>query len=675
MNLPDSKSTVPASTASLAWAGAALLLVLATMSWASFDQSTGQSMAIALLFTLLIDGSMLVAWFAGAWGYGRLMQRALLGNAFESWSVAMAMGTSAQMILAWTLGWAGWLNAITSWALIAPGLTLAIAQARSKRLAPPVCSWAICLAAVPLGLLLTASTIAPGMLWRIPTPDGSTTRNILESYDALSYHLQLPRQWVADGAIRGLQHNVYSYLPGGLEAIFTQLLHMHGDTLAAATTCQLLHALLAILAATCIAQLTITLARRSTTAAPIARIAGSGAGALYLAAPWTIATGSMAFNDQATNALGLAALLIALHPHDAKPMRRGLAAGGLIGAACLAKLTAAGLWGLPVLVVLIVSVQSKRGRAIVGFILAAAVPLGLYMLRNGLWTGNPLFPMATDWLGLAHWTSDQANRWQQAHLPDLSLMQRIDRLRTLGLMHPYYAFIIWPAALAGAMLSIAARRHRREGLVLSIALMLQVFMWIGPTHLQSRFLLPALAIACVLTGLGAAQMRQAAMSGLVVLALVGVTSWQSIDAYRAQWLGRAATFIGQTREVSQWMVPWGPINQLPADAKIYAEGFAQPFYVGRPMTYHTVWDTSPLGALMHERGAAGAIQSLRDQGYTHLLIDYQMLRLWWGRGNYGYDPRFGPDEMRAIEQLRLSVAFTDPPPTCVLYELSPTVAR
>ncbi len=663
----DQRSAM-ATAAPFAAAGVALL---AGLAWASDDPAGRSSAWAALLLTLIVDGALVGAWFIAAAGLGRVVHAATLGPTHKCPASQVALGAGAMIVLAWALGWAGWLNGFTAWGLVVVGLALAAAGLIKHRDMKPTASWALWLAGPAVGLLFAAAAVAPGALWRVPMPtDAGGAKHVLIAYDVLSYHLQLPREWFNAGRITGYEHNVYSYLPGGLEAAFTQLMHMRGDPLAAATACQLLHAAFALLAAACIAQLVIALAARAQVRHRLARLAGASAAAVYLAVPWTIVTGSMAFTEQATNALGAAALLIAMHPGQPRPLGRGVAAGWLVGGAAMCKLTAIGMFGVPVAFVLIWGAHHGRRRALLGYLVGGAIPMGLFMLRNWMWTANPVFPMATGLLGTAHWTNQQAGRWQDAHSPLLDFATRGRRLVTMMIAHSHYGLVVWPAAAAGAAIVIALRGTRRVGVMLLIFALLAVAFWLSVTHLQSRFVTAVLVPACVLIGLGLARLRFAPAALLIAAGLVGVLCWHSAQAYRGQWRGGAAGLIGQTRQMATLLPPWGPINALTGEPRIYAEGFAAAFYVQPTITYHTVWDASPLGALIDEHGAAGAIDRLREAGYTHLLIDYQMLNLWWSNDNYGYDPRFGPAQLRAIEALRLPVVFVDPPPIYVLYDLT-----
>jgi hypothetical protein len=79
-----------------------------------------------------------------------------------------------------------------------------------------------------------------------------------------------------------------------------------------------------------------------------------------------------------------------------------------------------------------------------------------------------------------------------------------------------------------------------------------------------------------------------------------------------------------------WPALW--INHLlPPDASVLCVGEATPFYYrdGR-ITYQTTWDRGPMSRLMRQApDDPGAwIDALAAEGFTHLLVNVTMLRIW-----------------------------------------------
>ena len=94
--------------------------------------------------------------------------------------------------------------------------------------------------------------------------------------------------------------------------------------------------------------------------------------------------------------------------------------------------------------------------------------------------------------------------------------------------------------------------------------------------------------------------------------------------------------------------PHRTLNALPRGSRIYTEGFAVPFYVQTPLTYHTCWDASPIAPALRSGGVTEARRWLKSRGFTHVLIDMAMIDLWLSPGNYGFDLR--REEIQALAE-------------------------
>jgi len=499
-------------------------------------------------------------------------------------------------------------------------------------------------------------------------------------YDVLSYHLQLPKEWIAAGAIEGHEHNAYSYLPNLVEAAYAHLGVWRGSMVDAAVAAQLLHVAMAIIAACAIGRLVTDVTSD--------RSAGLISGAAYLAVPWTLVTGSMAYNEQAVMAFGAAAIAMAARTivsADDKPThwRVAILIGVLVGASILAKLGGGAMIGAAVFVVMAAKRHGawKRWSArVVAFVGAAAAIVALWTTRNGLWTDNPVFPMFTAELGTGHWTDEQAARWTAAHTPgDQSALAR---LWSQGVAHFQYGYIVAPAALLATIARLAIRgRARRVAITLTVGALLMTGMWLALTHHQSRFLIPLLLPGVALIGLGVAALPRVPQIAAGVC-LIAALTLQSAYLYHGWGEVPHATsapyLIGYTGYYTD-PPPEAPpvrldqaINMLPDSAKVYTEGFATPFYVTRPIDYHTVWDTSPLAEAFESNGAASGIAWLKAQGYTHVGIDWVMLHVWTQPGNYGYDPRLPPHLLKAFADQHLTMVFAQQNPerpTQALYRI------
>jgi hypothetical protein len=635
----------------LAFGGA--LLLMAGLFLASQAAIPDPRRFALLLVTLLQEGSPAAGWLLAAGGYGHALRRLILARTAGSGGEAgldarftgqIALGAATLMLIDWLLGWAGVMNTATVWAASGIGWLLCAGQiierSRGSTVAPRSAVSPFVLAAMPAtGLMLGAACVAPGLLWS----------SEFAGYDVLGYHLQLPREWMSAGRVVGLEHNAYSYLPNLVEAAYLHLGWWRGSMHQAVYACQLLHTALAIGAAMALADLL----RRGGGAG-----SGAAAGVVYLTMPWTLVTGSMAYNEQAVMLFGVAAMGLAMDPTaaDAPPasraarIARGAGIGFLCGAATLAKLNALGMIALPTALVLL---HARSGRACLGsFALAYAAVVLLWMARNALWVGNPLFPMAGPWLGTGHWTADQAARWSAAHGPG-SIAAGPASLWNQAVGHLQFGYVGFPVAALGTFVGFTAPALRRLTTAMLLIAAAQIAFWIVFTHQQSRFLIPLLAPMSVLCGVAVIGLWRHALGGKLWIVVLLVHTAIGAGLYLGEAGGAAPLGIDgvalfkRPASDGSFPTPASMINGLYPGAKVYAEGFATPFYLVTPTDYHTVWDRSPLGEVL-DQGPSACARWLKDRGYSHVLIDTTMLRLWRSPGNYGYDSRVTPQRLEEM---------------------------
>lgn len=611
----------------------------------------------------------------------------------DSVPIQLAVGVALMVSLSHLLGVLGLLNSITAIGVCAVGLGLVGGQLAAlfragERPAPLGAGRTVLLAlAMPAAaVLVVAALMPPGVLW------GSE----YGGFDALSYHLQLPQEWLARGSIAPVEHNVYSYLPGYIESAFMHLgamtlapndpLSPNGLGLLAGSgwrllACQGLHAGLVVVAAWLTARATTRLAQHAGIAAPFARWAGAVAGGLTLATPWAVITGSLAYNEAGVNTMLAGVMLVCVQPRMSPAVRGGLV-GLLVGTACGFKPTALFFVGLPAGLMLIAAnlrTLKPLGRAVAMGTAVGLLTLSPWLVRNFLHSGNPVFPFAADILGSGHWTSEQLARYQSAHTFDGSIA---DRLRTLvwtspasaagaptverfrGLANPQWGVLPVFAAGALAVLLATGGRTRSIALLLAGCLCAQLIAWLAFTHLQSRFLLPLLPIAAAAVGLTLARLgvvapdRPGARGAAKMLAGVAVAG-QSIFTlviYNAQNNGTAgnwlpifpAAFTGRTAETPDSTAA-GWCNTRPLEAGlVLLVGDSTPLYFGPGVVYHTTYDTSPLGELMRDfpDDPAAWTRGLRGLNIGWLLVNDSELRRLHASG--WYDPDVTPERVRSL---------------------------
>jgi hypothetical protein len=671
-------------------AGVALATLAVTAGWTG---PLSTNLLIESLVAWGTTGAVAGLWLAMALGFGATLWPLLRpdgraqGRAIEQWAMLGALGVAAALLLDMALGATGLLalgRGLVAWGVTLAGCLLFVLHLR--RGTPPGLGLArstsslapIVAAGIPIGVLLLAATSAPGWLWR----------SEFGGYDALSYHLQLPKEWLALGRTETLTHSVYSALPSAVETAFLHCFLLAGGPERGAIAAQQLVALVTLLSALGVA----ALARRVTTT-----LGAALAAALWLATPWTVVVGSLAYNDGFVSLFligGLLLVMAAPTERMSERLRVGGALGILVAAACGAKLTAAGFLLLPLIAVAIL--RQRRAAWVTLACAAAIATIGLlpWLVRNAIATGNPFFPFATDAFGLGHWTAEQAQQFREGH-GSPGIGSGVRRLWSQWIAfgvgtapNPQDPWLVqWsilPIAglIAGGALLVRAaqRRWRVWPTALLLVIAVQCAFWILLTHQQSRFLLPTAVPLAVLAAWGIVRApRPAIVATLVAFAastaplflLRGEGLVPMMEGGERVVRSAPAIFIGAApictgdgardaisrapnetaRRAAEQSAPLSFFlnHAIPAKDRVLLVGDAKPFWYRRgdeTLSYATVWDRgalSAVAALDPDRPEAWSARLL-DQGYTWVVIDWAMLANWANKG--WLDPNLTEERMQ-----------------------------
>jgi len=516
-------------------AAIAVATLVAIAIFSSLGTPAGISPATPLL-TIILNcyGSLLLSilFIAGcivlAIPLRRFWSSSTESAASDSSAITAAVGLSLGLTLTHIIGQSGLfrIGALPIGAMLIPaigaatliwGLASLVQRARAGLIPRP--SYQYLFWAPAIGILLTAASSPPGWLW--DTEFGG--------FDALSYHLQLPQEWFVANRIEPVRHNVYSYLPSYMEAVFTSFAHYgrlpqndatgfgngfglltpdaSGQNAWLALACQHVHALITLLGAWIIA----ALARTMGASRPISLVIAACA----LATPWFIVTGSLAYNEGAVIALFAGAMLVAAQ-RDLSPTLRGMLCAFIIGVACGCKPTAILFCAPPVAILLLGTTPVRTWPKLAAAGIAVGIlSLSPWLLRNILNCGNPVFPYLHTLFGDAHWTSEQFSRYAGAHHANEPLLDRLKLLifadssnpsspqsqgQHRGILHPQFGWL--SLILVGSSAYVLFASHtRRVGMLLVLGLISQVVAWVFFTHIQSRFLLPVLVPVAALFAL------------------------------------------------------------------------------------------------------------------------------------------------------------------------------
>ena len=456
-------------------------------------------------------------------------------------------------------------------------------------------------------------------------------------YDALWYHLELPRQWLLAGRPVDNVTEYVSLYPMGFDLLFGMALAFGSDSAA-----RLIHWICLVLAMILLVRAVHRLADQDS---------GWLAAAIFAAIPTVLWEATTAYVDLALATYTLAATVALLEWLDRKDDGWLRVAGAMLGFGCAIKHL--GLIALTAIVAVIV--VSQRRRLLPKALEVARWLIVVPLLMGGPWYArawtaarNPVAPMLVEVFGI-----QPPERWTQRAEDGL------DRFEArFGRGHNPAAMLRLPwdvtmhgAAFGGALgvvvlasvpgMALAIRRHRRLLGVL-VGVVIYAAVWTSPvSSLQFRFLFPVLPFLAILAAAGfrslwpRSRAIELGVAGLLFLSLPPFIPLHEGD--RREWLGwlthvlrripvevvvgAEATDAYLTRTVRSYGA-WRFINtQLPKEAAILSYPGGDNFYAQR----RRVWANSPQMLEGVRRLSPGsedeAFDFLRRWKISHVLVD------------------------------------------------------
>jgi hypothetical protein len=468
-------------------------------------------------------------------------------------------------------------------------------------------------------------------------------------WDALAYHLAVPKVWLHDGRIHAIPYDHHSNFP-----MLTEMLFSIGLSLKSVSAAKLVHWLYG-----CLCALACYWAGRRW----VSRKAGLLAAALFMACPLVAWEGTTAYIDLASTLyVSLAVFAFLCWRERAEGEGNGwlVLCGVLAGFACGTKMTmiitsgmlvlwAAGAAGLRR------GVAWKHVALVTGVMAVLAAP---WYIKTWILTGNPVYPFAYSIFGGRWWS-------EQAALDYAAEQARFGIGKTLYgfLMAPwsttfhaqYYANppavydgtlqdarsgAVFPAVFAtlglGAVgfaplwLARPARRDENAAPLRAMLLYCVAFLviWFALTH-QTRYLLPLLPLLLIPASAAARAFWHAGQGWrAAVITLTGVCLlWGVIPsivlampAMSVAWGGESQdAYLRRTEPI--YSLSQSINQQLPRDAKILFLQETRGFYIDRAYQ----WGNPSQNALIPWNSLNAPEQmdaALRAQGITHVLVNW-----------------------------------------------------
>jgi hypothetical protein len=378
----------------LVWVAFAVVVVAASWRWGGRRVAVvcvaGQS-AIAVSMIVLsgqLAAALIAAWLlALAWASADWVMRRSGAEPSDvplEWtSVALALGLTLLMTLMLALGLTRLLAPTPLW-IILGALTIAL----RRRLLRPLMDWW----SRPSPQADAARPPAPRETWPLVALLGLAFLLDLAwalapevHYDALSYHLAVPKVYLAERRLLDVPQISGSYLVRLGDMLFTLGLALSGQILAKLLT----------LAVGVVAALGVYALGRAVFDARV----GLWAAALFYATPQVSWLATTAYVDLTVALMLLTSLLALLRWRQSRRTGWVLVAGLLAGAAVGAKMNA--FFGLPVMGAMLVwdlwradrATRPARARAVAVYAAGALLVAAPWYALAYAFTGNPLFPL------------------------------------------------------------------------------------------------------------------------------------------------------------------------------------------------------------------------------------------------------------------------------------------
>ena len=626
---------------------------------------------VAAVMTVITEGGLAGLVVLSAGGYGNLLVRRI---APPSSPTALRVISAAALGL-WMLGTAvlvvgstfhGLLRGWFWWPVVGIGLVLAAIRGKKTleawRLPAKTDGRALLwvLLAVAAAIWFAGATMPPGLL---PTAD---------EYDVMEYHLQAPREFHHAQHIGRLNHNVYSFYPLGVEMLFLLGMCLRGGPYEGMYLAKMLHGSFGVMAA---AAVFATLKREDE---PRARISAG----LLGTAPLAVYLSWLAMVELAVLAYLTLALLWLREWISDRSSRSAWCIGLRVGGSCAVKYLSVGFVAGPILgAVLVLALLSReRAKELPHVMIVGVATLALFapwLIRNTVYTRNPVFPLATGIFGRGHWSAESEQRWVDGHGPEVKapVPQPADWKDSPPVSRPtkfFYNFLSseWfsPVMLLIAGVAICALLAEkgppdRWNWSLVGVLGAQLAVWTAFTHeMPYRFLAPALAPIALLAGGVLGRLSRVEVNpfkrgavrpaggpwGLVpaVVIFAAAAGVNLLIAYGIcmQCTMRTGPAHGQPGAALQMVsiLKEGYKVDLGQSPRLLLIGDAKAFYFPADTVYATAFDAHPLAEMIDEgRTPRDILEDLQSRGVTHVWANW--VEIWRLAMTYGYPSSLSAD--------------------------------
>lgn len=475
-------------------------------------------------------------------------------------------------------------------------------------------------ATVIAGGLAVGSTWLVAWLWATIPPT---------FFDELAYHLVFPQRALVTGTLEATPWVFFNLMPHASDLLLAWGMSFGGALGARATH-------FALWVACSISAW--ALAETLTPSAAKSRVALVVACALATSPTlWFLATLPFAETCLAL-AMVSAVILVAISPDERRPW---LSFGLVLGLAATVKL--AGLfWVAAGIAAAFTAKWPLRdiSRALL-VTLGSVLP---WWVRGIVHTGNPIYPMASRFLGGTPWSEESHSRVFGDLAPSaeelgltgilrlpLDLLQHPERFGSASEVGALAVIAVCLILTLPALLHFAniTERERRLGFALTTFMLVAVAGWLFTTT-TTRYFAPAFTIG--LAALAGILLRFGPrMQVLVISVMLAAAGWGTVrflTQHSAAFssidiaLGRVSADSYLGRQLDHHAAARFVRDQLPEDAYLFFIGETRPYYFSRRSMAPSAFDRHPLRQWLEESPSVEALAAhLANEGFTHVVLN------------------------------------------------------
>jgi 4-amino-4-deoxy-L-arabinose transferase-like glycosyltransferase len=271
-------------------------------------------------------------------------------------------------------------------------------------------------------------------------------------------------------------------------------------------------------------------------------------------------------------------------------------------------------------------------------LLAVASP---WLVRNLVNTGNPVFPIAAEWIGWERWTPEQDRLLKNAANASMSFRGVLSLPWRMSFSERDFgsSTFIGPIYLILLPLIFFCRKKKIEYILILYSL-LYFLLW-GFSFNMMRFAVCLLAVLSLLLGRAITHFSarekpnfiQAGMSTILVILICTNCIYFVMRQIDFPKSGRVVLGMDQEdRFLSRYVEYYSSIDHFnthaPEEAKILFVGDPRSFYTERKAVWSSAYDENPIVPIIQRSKTPDDIaESLLSEGFSHLLYAPQGMKI------------------------------------------------